>query len=170
MKVETEMMVAEATTETESEIDFEPEAEMIPDKAEPTPTYLPESDEILTSTVSSEVDRIDSLRKHEREALEYKEFSDLFPDVKLAELPDSVNESVRSGVPLAAAYALYRFKKEAAAASAATINEKNREKSFSLKKNDSSSLYYSPAEVREMSPAEVKANYSKIIDSMSHWH
>ena len=50
------------------------------------------------------------------------------------------------------------------------INEKNRERSFAVKKNFSSDSYFSPTEVKEMSPAEVKANYNKIIDSMSHWH
>lgn len=30
--------------------------------------------------------------------------------------------------------------------------------------------YFTPAEVRAMSAAEVKANYSKIITSMSRWH
>lgn len=160
--METEINISEAVLEETEVCDDivsnDPPTEEMP--AEETSDMAPESD----------YDRLESLKKQERIAEEYKEFSELFPGVSINTLPDSVSDSVRAGVPLAAAYALYHRKKEAAMAVASTVNQKNRERSFAVKKNDSSDSYFSPSEVREMSPAEVKANYSKIIESMSHWH
>ncbi len=114
--------------------------------------------------------RFEALLKYEQTVKEYKEFSELFPEASIDSLPDSVTSDVRAGVPLAAAYALYRYRREANEAKAAAANEKNKERSFAVKSNDATDSYFSPAEVKEMSPSEVKANYSKIIDSMSHWH
>ena len=155
----------------ETEIKFdeaEAEAIGISEGSETDLTQEEDSEAEIVETEGSN-DRLEALKKHESIAEEYKEFSELFPGVSIGSLPDSVNESVRSGVPLSAAYALYHYKKEVAEAAASAINEKNRKRSFAVKKNDLSDSYFSPSEVKEMSPAEVKANYSKIIDSMSHW-
>ena len=161
-KMEAEMIADEILTE-----ECEVGVEEMPDP-EPSAADLPKEPEPDASTKTDE-DKLGELLKHERIAKEYAEFSELFPGVSVSALPDSVSESVRAGVPLAAAYALYHLKKEAALAAASRINEKNSERSFALKKNDSSDSYFSPAEVREMSAAEVRTNYKKIIDSMSHW-
>lgn len=149
--------VTEPCVSSEEEISVEAEEESLPE-------------EVSKENSTNDRDRLEALREHERVFNEYREFSSLFPEANLASLPDSVNESVRAGVPLSAAYALYRYKKEAAEKAASTVNERNRERSFAVKRNDSSDSYFSPAEVKEMSPAEVKANYNNIIDSMSHWH
>ena len=36
--------------------------------------------------------------------------------------------------------------------------------------SDEGEKYYSPSEVKKMSPAQVRANYDDIIESMRHWH
>jgi len=156
--------------EQQTEIEIVEDSVSEPEENGSVPTPEEEIKESFEEPVSSDFDRLEALKNHERTAAEYREFSELFPGVSLSELPDSVNDSIRAGVPLAAAYALYHRKKEAAMAAASAINEKNRERSFAVRKNDSSDSYFSPSEVREMSPSEVRANYSKIIDSMSHWH
>ena len=165
-KMETEMISAEILSEeSEAVVDTVNDPELPEEIYEEACENLPTTEE----TPKADSDKLDELLKHERIAKEYAEFSELFPGVSVSSLPDSVSESVRTGVPLAAAYALYHLKKEAAIAAASRINKKNSERSFALKKNDSSDSYFSPAEVREMSAAEVRTNYKKIIDSMSHW-
>jgi hypothetical protein len=113
---------------------------------------------------------LNSLIREERISNEYAEFKALFPDASVSELPDSVRISVKNGVPLAAAYALYERRKAMSASAASKVNEKNSELSFAVKSGKISETYFSPNEVRQMSASEVKANYSKIIDSMSHWN
>ena len=167
---ETEVTEVTEVMETTEEAEEQEEVEETDATDESTEEIDPSSNDTEEAPRSNGGDRLEALREHERIFNEYREFSMLFPEADLASLPDSVNDSIRAGVPLAAAYALYRFKKEAAEKAASAINEKNRERSFAIKKNDSSDSYFSPSEVKEMSPAGVKANYNKIIDSMSHWH
>ena len=101
---------------------------------------------------------------------ECAEFSSLYPDVPLASLPDTIWQSVRSGVPLAAAYALEARKAELAAKKAASVNSENRNMSSGALMSDSYNDFFSPSQVKAMSAAEVRANYTKIINSMSKWH
>lgn len=121
-------------------------------------------------TVSESENYLDSLIREERISNEYAEFKSLFPGVSVSELPDSVLSSVKNGVPLSAAYALYERRRAMSESVASGVNQKNRELSFAVKNGKTSEIYFSPDEVRQMSPSEVKANYSKIIDSMSHWN
>lgn len=105
-----------------------------------------------------------------RLSAECADFSELYPDVSVTSLPDSVWKSFKSGVPLAAAYALYEKRESMAAAKAADVNAKNKELSSGSLDSSKSEEFFSPAEVRAMSAAEVRANYAKIITSMSKWH
>ena len=98
------------------------------------------------------------------------EFSSLYPDVPLSSIPDKIWESTRAGIPLAAAYALSEKKESVAKAKAININSKNNERSSGALNSSGSEEYFSPAEVKAMSAAEVRANYAKIITSMSKWH
>ncbi len=100
---------------------------------------------------------------------EYSEFSELFPDVPLKNVSESVWENVKKGIPLAAAYALYDRKNELSARSAAAVNEKNSRESAGAVKGGESDDYYSPAEVRAMSHGDVRANFDKIMASMKKW-
>ena len=111
-------------------------------------------------------------RKHELERLgkEISEFSELFPNEQLSSLPDSVWERVKEGVPLAAAYALYRRKAELRAEQASLVNKKNNGMSTGAIGRDTTESFYTPDEVRAMSRSEIKKNYSKILDSMKKWN
>ena len=106
----------------------------------------------------------------ERLGKEISEFSELFPNEPLTALPDSVWESVRSGIPLAAAYALYRRKTELRIEKANATNRKNSEMSTGAIGRDTTENFYTPDEVRAMSRSEIKKNYSKILDSMKKWN
>ena len=98
------------------------------------------------------------------------EFYDVFPNADIKTLPDSVWESVRAGNSLAASYALYRQRVYQRKMEAKSVNERNIESSSGRVGSDSSREYFTPDEVRSMSRAEVKANYSKIIESMKKWN
>ena len=101
---------------------------------------------------------------------ECMEFSNLYPNIPLSSIPDSIWESARSGIPLAAAYALAEKKESAAKAKAMDVNSKNNALSSGALNGSKTEEFFSPAEVRAMSAAEVRANYAKIITSMSKWH
>ena len=101
---------------------------------------------------------------------ECMEFSNLYPDVPLSSISDSVWNSARAGIPLAAAYALAEKKESVARAKAMNVNSQNHERSSGALNTAKTEEFFTPAEVRAMSAAEVKANYAKIITSMSKWH
>ena len=100
---------------------------------------------------------------------ECDEFSQLYPNTPLESLPDSVWSDVRRGIPIAAAYALAERRKLCDRQLADQINAQNQMRSAGSL-NGTQDNYFSPAEVREMSPAEVRKNYQKIMQSMPKWH
>ncbi|MBQ9131240.1 MAG: hypothetical protein IJX62_02045 [Clostridia bacterium] len=100
---------------------------------------------------------------------ECEEFCALYPDVPFSALPDRVWQDVRRGIPLAAAYALAERKRLCTQQLAEKSNRDNlRHAPGELKSSQSEE--FSPAEVRAMTPAEVRANYTKIMRSMQKWH
>ena len=105
-----------------------------------------------------------------RMSAECAEFAELYPDVSLKSLPDSIWESVKNGVPIAAAYALHERRSSLERTKAELINNANSRSSSGSLDSPPAEDYFSPAEVRAMSAAEVRANYSTIIRSMSKWH
>lgn len=98
------------------------------------------------------------------------EFTVLFPNHSLESVPEEVWESVKCGVPLAAAFALYEKKRFDAAQLAESINKRNASLSAGKAGINTASEYFTQEQVRSMSRAEVKANYSKIIESMKRWN
>ena len=100
---------------------------------------------------------------------ECEEFCSLYPDVPFSALPDQVWQDVRRGIPIAAAYALAERKRAHAKQLAEQSNRENLRRSAGAL-DFSQSEEYSPAEVRAMTPAEVRANYAKILRSMQKWH
>ena len=107
-------------------------------------------------------------REQQRAMLECEEFGQYFPDVPLRGVPDEVWGRVREGVPLSAAYALYetRCRREREAEQRAQA----RTAAMSVGIPDEASRdYFSPAQVRAMSPCEVRENYDRIFESMRHW-
>ena len=107
---------------------------------------------------------------YQRAGAEYAEFFSLFPAVSLSALPDDVWQSVQKGVPLAAAYALEKRRAAVQAEKAQKVNQINREKSSGALNPTGNSDNFSLAEVRDMTPDEVRANFDKIMESVTQWH
>ncbi len=107
---------------------------------------------------------------YQRAGAEYAEFFTLFPAVSLSALPDDVWQSVQKGVPLAAAYALEERRAAVQAEKAQKVNQINREKSSGALNPTGNSDNFSLAEVRDMTPDEVRANFDKIMESVTQWH
>ena len=103
-------------------------------------------------------------------AAQLGEFGELFPDVSMESVPESVWDSVRAGSSLASAYAIYARRTYINEMRAGGINKRNAELSAGLAGKGTASEYYTPDEVRAMSQREVRANYSKIVESMKKWN
>ena len=166
-----EEITAEAIDQIAEMIE-EPDAEPT-DEQENAEDLKPDANEI--AYLKAELDTLrrelaDSRAFYSRLEGECAEFSELYPSVPLSTLPDSIWQSVKKGVPLAAAYALEERKSALAAMKADTVNGENRKMSSGSLKNDQRGDFFTPSEVRAMSPSEVRANYTKIINSMSKWH
>ena len=152
------------------------EIEEIPDETEIEPemsenTEISEPEVEIPAETLEKTSRINEFEQKEAIDNEYDEFKRLFPGVSVKDLPETVRESVNSGVPLAAAYALFEKRRAAELADAENVNLRNSELSVgSVKKAASNEIYYSPREVREMSPDEVHENFSAILKSMDHWN
>ena len=104
-----------------------------------------------------------------RVAAQLEELGEVFPEADVKALPESVWESVRAGNSLAAAYALYERRMRNTAERSSGINAKNTYSSAG-KITGAAPEFFTPDEVRTMSREQVRANYSKIIDSMKKWN
>lgn len=105
----------------------------------------------------------------ERLGVECEEFRALYPNTSLSSLPDTVWQDVQKGVPIAAAYALAERRRALTEETAKKINAENQARS-SGGLTSTANEYFSPAEVRSMTPGEVRENYQKIMRSMQNWH
>lgn len=143
------------------------------------------SDEAKKSTPDEEDDPVATLRaeieqlrseleaarlQNEKTAAEVGEFHTLFPECSLSSIPDTVWDQVKEGIPLAASYALYEKKREAAARRAAAVNLENAKRSAGIAGQDAPAEYFTPDEVRAMSPSQVRQHYTKILESMQSWN
>lgn len=95
-------------------------------------------------------------------------FRALYPHVTEEEIPDTVWEAARGGLPLEAAYALYERREAMRRSAANEVNRRNARGTWGRAETEADG-FLSPDEVREMSPAEVRANYARIMASMKHW-
>lgn len=159
---------------TEFEVSQEAETEGVVDRVEQienTPvdelSALRAEIETLKSELSKreEVERVQS-----RMNTELAEFSEYFPQTELTSIPDEIWEKVKNGASLAATYALFLRKIEREQKKVDDFNEKNRRMSAGSLMKGEGEKYYSPAEVKKMTPAQVKSNYDDIIASMKHWN
>ena len=151
------------------------EAESVVEEA-----LIPESDseggelEALRAEVQSlraelcereELDRVNARMKNEM-----AEFEEYFPEADISSIPDEIWEKVKGGASLASSFALYQRKIELEAQKISDFNKRTRKMSAGSLASDEGEKYYSPSEVKKMSPAQVRANYDDIIESMRHWH
>ncbi len=138
-------------------------------EAEDTEADIPALQEQIKA-LQGEIARLEQEKQsQERSLREISEFTELFPHIDPRALPDSVWESVKQGVPLAASYAVYEKRLQLEQERIAKINSGNASRSPGKVGTNTASEYFTPDEVRKMSPAEVHANYSKIKASMKKW-
>lgn len=109
------------------------------------------------------------LTQMERIEQQYIEFSALYPDTPITSLPEEVWQGVKDGNSLAAAFALAEHRLALSKKKICQSNADNRARSAGAVKS-AESIEFSPAEVRAMTSAEVRANLSKIMRSMQKWH
>ena len=116
----------------------------------------------------AERDRLE--RMSERMNSELAEFRECFPNSTLEEIPDEIWEKVKRGASLPAEYSLYVIKAENERRRISSVNERNRKMSAGAIGFAEGEKYFSPEEVKKMSPAQVKKHYDDIIESMRHWN
>ena len=104
-----------------------------------------------------------------RTQAECAEFAELYPKVPLSDLPDVVWEDVGRGIPISAAYALFERREARTGKLAAEVNAQNRARSAGAIAGARNG-FLSPAEVRAMTPAEVRKYYQSILHSMQKWN
>lgn len=172
------VMIPEEVSEIEetsclTEDTSEAEAENHLSDAEQIEAAPEENIELLRQQIAdlkSQISELETMRDTQTRVLEeLADFRDLFPEVEINAIPESVWDSVKKGTPLIASYALYEKRMEAERARISLINAKNASKSAGIAGKNTASEYFSPDEVRKMSRAEVHANYSKIKESMKKW-
>ena len=151
-----------------------PEAEGTDLDPLPDPPPAPTDPTERIGALEAELARVTSLlaerlAEEDRVHADYREFESLYPKTDLKELPDEVWHDVERGIPLAAAYALAERRSHVQRLQADAINQQNSRRSVGAV-NGTENTYFSPAEVRAMSQAEVKKHYSKILKSMKKWN
>ena len=110
--------------------------------------------------------RLTQIEEVERQ---YAEFSALYPETPISSLSKEVWQGVMGGNSLAAAFALAEHRNLLSQKKVAESNAQNRARSAGAA-NNAECVEFSPAEVRAMTSAEVRANLSKIMRSMQKWH
>ena len=133
------------------------------------PPTLPSTEELSAELTRLRAELEETKALHARMAAELGEFHALFPEVNVSALPESIWEQVKSGIPLAASYALYEKKCNLHREHAAKINLRNAKKSPGAAGKDTPAEYFSPDEVRAMSQRQVHENYARILASMKTW-
>jgi hypothetical protein len=137
---------------------------------------VPEVDEVEflrqeIDALKKELQKRDELeREQSRMNKEILEFKGYFPEVDIHSVPNDIWERVREGSSLSAAYALMLRKNELEQKKIGDFNEKNRRMSAGSLINGDGENYYSPAEVKRMTPAQVRMDYDDIMASMKHWN
>lgn len=97
-----------------------------------------------------------------------EEFTELFPDVKIADIPDEVfARAVNEDIPLVAAYTLYDRKVYMDNLKVEEFNKKNASNSPGKIKHDGASEgLFTLEQIKRMSPKEVDKYYDQIIKSL----
>ena len=135
-----------------------------------------ELDDISLLKNELEALRLELKSRDEREEMnsrmlkELKEFQEYFPEVDIRAISDEVWEQVKNGASLSASFALNLRKIEIERKKVNDFNEKNRRMSTGSLIQGDGENYYSPSEVKRMTPAQVKAHYDDIVESMRHWN
>ena len=171
-----ENIILEAQEQIADEVEADAVSGM-PDETEPeVEAEISNEDEILALKAEIEDLRAQLVAREQEEKIktrmntELAEFEEYFPEISLDEIPDEVWEKVKGGASLSASYSLFKRKKELESKKVRDLNEKNRKMSAGSVAGGDGEKYYSPAEVKRMTPAQVKNNYDRILESMRHWN
>ena len=133
-------------------------------------------DEVSLLKNELETLRLELKSRDEREEMnsrmlkELNEFQEYFPEVDIRAISDEVWEQVKNGASLSASFALNLRKIEIERKKVNDFNEKNRRMSAGSLIQGDGEKFYSPSEVKRMTPAQVKAHYDDIVASMRHWN
>ena len=133
-------------------------------------------DEVSLLKNELETLRLELKSRDEREEMnsrmlkELNEFQEYFPEVDIRGIPDEIWEEVKNGASLSASFALNLRKIEIERKKVNDFNEKNRRMSAGSLIQGDGEKFYSPSEVKRMTPAQVKAHYDDIVASMRHWN
>ena len=93
-------------------------------------------------------------------------FTVAFPGVRAEDIPEKVWQDVADGIPMAYAYAYERM---TAGKTSDDINAENEARSLPVAPGRAEQAAFTEAEVEKMTPAAVKSNFARIIDSMRKW-
>ena len=135
-----------------------------------------QNDEILALKNELEGLRAELLKRDERDRAqsrfvsELSEFQEYFPEVDIHTIPDEIWERVKGGSSLASSYALFLRRVDLEKKKVGDFNEKNRRMSAGSLLSGEGEKYFSPSEVKKMTPAQVRSNYDDIVASMKHWN
>ncbi|MBR2381718.1 MAG: hypothetical protein IKA84_04430 [Clostridia bacterium] len=134
------------------------------------------NDEISNLKNELDVLRAELREREERERAQSRFFSEIaefeqyFPEVDLHSIPDEIWERVKNGASLASSYALFLRRKDLEKKKVGDFNEKNRRMSAGSLISGEGERYFSPSEVKKMTPAQVRSHYDDIVASMKHWN
>ncbi len=98
---------------------------------------------------------------------EIEELYEKYPDVDLDEVPDNVWNKVKEGTSLIAAYEEYIAKDGETKKLAEQVNEKNKTASPGKISGKGKTGYFTAKQVAAMTDAQVRENYTAIMESMS---
>lgn len=133
-----------------------------------TPEAPTAADELAALRTEAETLRAE-LAAERRVSVELREFCTLYPETPTEAIPDAVWDKVKGGIPLAAAYALHERRQLCAKQAAEAAQAATRARSSGAVEGGRGEMPYTPAEVKAMSPEEVRRNYTAIIASMKRW-
>lgn len=128
--------------------------------------------ELRAEAADAEIIRRES-RTEKRKARERQLFDEQiarfvadFPGVAPENVPEQVWRDVSDGIPLAYAYAYSVCK---GGKTTDEINAENEARSIPVPSGRAEEPSFTESEVEKMTPAKIKSNFSKIINSMRKW-
>lgn len=160
----------ECPTQDENQVEVEAD-EAVEEQAQPTAGDDTDELEALRAKVAELQEKLErSTAEISESARQLEELYSLFPDSDVRTLPQSVWQSVSEGNSLAAAYALHLCREKQRENAIKSVNQKNAALSAGFAGEAARGEYFTPSEVRAMSQSEVRANYTKILESMKKWN
>ena len=148
--------------EKETNFDEKGKTDTVNEISESDKEKLSEAEELMNFRKEKE------LREKIRTDLEV--LHELFPELKVEDIPDEVWEKVALGESLSGAFAINFIRKMNEEKKVLEVNEKNSKSALPPINGAPEDDFFSPECVKNMSEKEVRKNYSKILKSMEKWN